>query len=272
MDLTTATPAEIDTALAEIWSRYYVAAITAEMADSRLTRHRVGMNRADAGEFGYSRSTYSDAEEARLDAAREAAEEAARVIMRETRPFDAEFSRRGGWTRAYLVKNNGGHVHSTMMCKTCFPTTQFGWLTQMSDHSEAEIVELAGMSACSVCYPSAPRIGRNQLELPADVAAREARQSEKAARAAAKAEKAIKNPDGTPLRGRWGVIETKVSAWRELVGNLADVELYGYGPRDADNARIIAAIAADYGVSVASVQDMAISKAAAKVKRDRANR
>ena len=29
------------------------------------------------------------------------------------------------WTRAFLVINSNGHVHSSMDCNTCFPTTRY---------------------------------------------------------------------------------------------------------------------------------------------------
>lgn len=71
-------------------------------------------------------------------------------------PLNDEFQARGGWTRAFLVTNSGGHVHSSMGCSTCFPTTSYHWVTDFSGHDEDEIVEAAGERACTVCYPSAP--------------------------------------------------------------------------------------------------------------------
>jgi len=67
-----------------------------------------------------------------------------------------------GWTRAYLVTNSNGHIHSSMACSTCNrgnDATQFAWVTDFSDHNEAEIVAAAGWRACSVCYPTAPVVG-----------------------------------------------------------------------------------------------------------------
>lgn len=70
--------------------------------------------------------------------------------------LDDEYDRRGGWTRAFIVRGNDGHIHSSMKCRTCRWNTQFGWLPQYSGRTEAEIVEDAGRMACTVCYPSAP--------------------------------------------------------------------------------------------------------------------
>lgn len=59
-----------------------------------------------------------------------------------------------GWTRAYLVP--GGHIHSSMQCSSCYPSTQYSWLTSLSGADEAEIIEYAKEVACTVCYPDAP--------------------------------------------------------------------------------------------------------------------
>lgn len=85
------------------------------------------------------------------------------------------------WTRAFLVTNSNGHVHSSMGCNTCFDTTRYQWLVQYSNDDENTIVEDAGEDACTVCYPSAP----------ADVLNRPSRivTEDKIAKAKAKAER-----------------------------------------------------------------------------------
>jgi hypothetical protein len=137
------------------------------------------------------------------------------------RPLDAEFERRGGWNRAWLVLNTGGHVHRTTACRTCFPSTRFAWLTQLSGHSETEIVEQAGETACTECYPSAPVDVRNRasrLKTPEQIT----REAEKAARAKVKAAKAITTPDGKPLCTKgYGQIETEVTARRSYADAVA---------------------------------------------------
>jgi len=73
--------------------------------------------------------------------------------------LDAEYT---GWTRAFLVTNSNGHVHSSMNCSTCNrngKATTFAWVTDFSDHDEAQIVAAAGWRACTVCYPTAPVVG-----------------------------------------------------------------------------------------------------------------
>ncbi len=88
------------------------------------------------------------------------------------------------WTRAFLVINSNGHVHSSMDCSTCFSTTRYNWLIQYSNDDEKTIVEDAGQDACTVCYPSAP----------ADVLNRPSRivTADKIAKAQAKAERDAK--------------------------------------------------------------------------------
>lgn len=67
--------------------------------------------------------------------------------------LDAEYE---GWSRFFIVKNTNGHIHSSMDCSTCYPTTVFGWLPQLSGLTEADAVEEWGGILCSVCFPSAP--------------------------------------------------------------------------------------------------------------------
>lgn len=91
------------------------------------------------------------------------------------------------WTRAFLVINSNGHVHSSMDCSTCFATTRYNWLVQYSNDDEKTIVEDAGQDACTVCYPSAP----------ADVLNRPSRivTADKIAKAQAKAERDAKKAE-----------------------------------------------------------------------------
>jgi hypothetical protein len=61
-----------------------------------------------------------------------------------------------GWSRFFLVTSSSGHIHSSMHCSTCRPTTTFGWMPQLSGKTEAEAVETCGPTLCSVCFPEAP--------------------------------------------------------------------------------------------------------------------
>jgi len=59
------------------------------------------------------------------------------------------------WTDTFSIRVPSGHNHSSMECSTCYPTTQFRWLPQLSGLTEAEAVAEHGSVLCSVCYPSA---------------------------------------------------------------------------------------------------------------------
>ncbi len=92
------------------------------------------------------------------------------------------------WTRAFLVTNNNGHVHSSMGCNTCFDTTRYEWLIQYSNDDEKTIVEDAGQDACTICYPSAPAevLNRPSRIVTADKVAKAKAQAERDAKREAK--------------------------------------------------------------------------------------
>ena len=103
------------------------------------------------------------------------------------------------WTRAFLVVNNNGHVHSSLNCSTCFPTTRYQWLIQYSNDDENTIVEDAGQDACTICYPSAPAevLNRPSRIVTAD---KVAKAEAKAYRDAKKAEKIAKEKANAPTK------------------------------------------------------------------------
>lgn len=78
---------------------------------------------------------------------------------------DAEFARRGGWTRKFLVTSSSGHLHQDMDCTTCRPTTTYGWWPELSGLTEAEAIEALGDRAdalCSLCFPTAPVLSKRK--------------------------------------------------------------------------------------------------------------
>lgn len=188
------------------------------------------------------------------------------------KPLNEEFIRRGGWTRAFLVTNANGHVHKNTHCDTCFTTTQFAWMVQASGMDEATIVDMAGEGACTRCYPTAPVLpsfGRkNQFEEPEKAAAREERAVAKKAREAKAIATGITKPDGTPLKGDWGVLKTERSAQIELVNNMVMTRGWGYQDKPEVNARIIDALAWKRNQPVAEVEAEIEIKVAAKLKKD----
>lgn len=60
------------------------------------------------------------------------------------------------WNRFFLVTNADGHIHSSLRCSTCHPTTSFVWLPELSGLTEADAVAAYGPKLCSVCFPTAP--------------------------------------------------------------------------------------------------------------------
>ena len=128
------------------------------------------------------------------------------------------------WTRAFLVINSNGHVHSSMDCSTCFPTTRYQWLIQYSNDDEATIVEDAGKDACTICYPSAPAevLNRASRIVTADKVAKAAAKAERDAKKAARIAKEKANAPTasgeflTYKEGKWTrVIKTERSAVTE---------------------------------------------------------
>ena len=135
------------------------------------------------------------------------------------------------WTRAFLVLASNGHVHSSLDCSTCFPTTRYQWLIQYSNDDEATIVDDAGQDACTICYPSAPAetLNRPSRIVTADKIAKAQAKAEREAKKAAKLakEKAdAPTASGEPLavpssysRGGFEYIRTErtaVSEWNNL--------------------------------------------------------
>ena len=163
------TPVEIDTALAALYQHLYTAqdrqalwndsVETAYRNMSRSYRSRPSvaevqeaLSQVLAGELtGYYADRMREAHE-RVNGFQQEIDNLKGQIM----DYEDEYRARGGWTRAFLVTNGNGHVHSSMACSTCFPTTRYHWVTSLSDHDETEVVEAAGERACTVCYPSAP--------------------------------------------------------------------------------------------------------------------
>ena len=162
------TPVEIDTKLAEVYGRRFT-----------LVMRRVHLLES-------AKHAYTDRRRDELKAQAEALLPEIEKLDAELRPLEAQYT---GWTRAFVVPE--GHVHRSMNCSTCYPTTAFGWVTDMSGSTEAEIIEAAGSRACTVCYPNAP------VDAPAgrifhatEVAAQAAREERAAKKAAADAKKA----------------------------------------------------------------------------------
>lgn len=126
-----------------------------------------------------------DEEQARIDAATFEIE----YLRAEAEPFHEVYDQHR-WSRFFLVLNVNGHIHSSTSCSTCFVTTDFGWLTDLSGLTEAEAVASHGEILCSVCFPSAPVEWTNGTS-NADKEAKAERAAAKAERLAKKTAKAL---------------------------------------------------------------------------------
>ena len=95
------------------------------------------------------------------------------------------------WSRFYLVVGTGqGHIHKDMDCHSCYQSTQYMWLPELSGDTEEDAVQAEGEILCTFCYPTAPvawceGIGRRTKE------AKDAAAAVKAERQAAKAAKSL---------------------------------------------------------------------------------
>ena len=254
---------------------------------------------------GYGSWRFDDAEKKIADAqARiEIAQAKIAEIQREkVDPIDAEYERRGRWSRFFLVSSSaGGHVHSSTNCSSCNYRTSFYWLTDESGKSEEEIVERAGDGACTVCYPSAPVVDKrnprpNPFERPEVTAARKQREEEKAARDEQKRIKGIFAEDGSVLREaplyrpdgsvqyRGSEFKTERGAELRAVEHLSNLlwrQEYNRGQDisgreksmsdhqdEATQQIIYEALARKRGQTVEEIEELIKQKAAAKFKRD----
>ena len=231
LDLTTATPAQIDTAWAEAIAPLYARIASAEHRIASCDRHLEML--AESGRDSLYGNSKEDIEAKREEAVAERIAVFAELAIVES-PFNIEYDARGGWTRAHLVDNTNGHVHSSRHCNTCFSTTSYYWVTALSGLTQDEIADEAGERACTVCYPNAPVNKPSRVFTPAEKASqadRDARAAKREAKAVQTALKAITTPDGSPLRlkGAYSSIKTLASAKQEFnraVSNVHDMDRY----------------------------------------------
>lgn len=142
----------------------------AELADGTLYYQCKTFTRGDEGywiktgpePFARRAATLSDAVElldadaaplARLAEATDAAHAAAAAV----RSHEQRYT---GWPRFFLVTSSAGHVHRSMHCSTCNPTTTYAPVVSLSGSTDADAVAELGETLCTVCFPDAPVDGR----------------------------------------------------------------------------------------------------------------
>lgn len=243
-DLRAASPAEIDTVLAELDYERFVA-------DTRCRQYLKAAH--DARNYvHYDWRTRTRTKRPDLDKAEKmeelAAEQELIVSQKldEMAPLQDEFFRRGGWTRAFLVVTKGiGHVHSSQSCHTCYPTTQFHWVTAYSGKDEDQVVEDAGERACTICYPSAPVevLSRTTKIYSPDEQEKMAARAEREAKRAAKDALAVRDPETGKV-----LFKTERGATNEIAQKLDAYLRYENDEYLAKAAKISLAVAAKRGV------------------------
>ena len=258
------TPIEIDTALAELYDKQYDLRVSIMSAQESVA---------------FYEKYYPNNERSKADAVTRV-----ELLMEKLTGIKAEIAEieklYTGWTRAFLVSNANGHIHSTMSCATCFPTTRFLWLPNLSGEDKMKIAELAGESACTVCYPDAPSeyfLRKSQLEDPKKVQAREEREAKKKERDAKKLLTGITNPDGTPLvireRRYSNTIKTERTAQTWAVDNVYWTTQYAdkdwlvaeVEERKQNHEIVLAALAHKRGTSVEEQRALVAMKANKKL-------
>jgi hypothetical protein len=211
VNLTTATPVEIDTVLYDLWGKQQdvemriagyrrseaetYATIQKIKNGARLVQYRTAL---DGIELMEQLNLLNDNIEGLK---RELAE-----LETESLPYENEYVARGGWNRVFLAKSVNGHAHNGQNCSTCHNgefRTQFAWLVRYSGQDEADIVADAGERACTTCYPTAPVGAKGTKMFTPDEEeaqrAREEREAERARKAKEVADKSITTPEGEKL-------------------------------------------------------------------------
>lgn len=291
MDVTTATPVEIDTKLNDLYNdlaravnRQATALIQIHQAvgddtSYRKTKHDLTHEQAIAKAELQAASDNDWLGSARkgLEALIEA-QAGMKQITDQIDPLEAEYSRRP-WSRAWLVTSSVGHVHRNKSCSTCNIRTSYALMFMFSGQTEAQIVDAAGERACTVCYPTAPAEILNrptQMFTPDEVekqAARAARAAAKAARDAKKIANAL-TADGSELKvtdahGSRQFFQTERAATTWMVQDKGYHQWLDYSISTEANETIIAAIATKHGKTVEEVTAEIDTKVAKWVKRNR---
>jgi hypothetical protein len=94
--------------------------------------------------------------EARLAQVHEVQDPKIEAIKAELAPFNAEYERRGGWSRFILV--SGGHLHrDPAWCGSLTPgKTQVCLMAEASGMDADAVVAKYDYTACTKCFPDAP--------------------------------------------------------------------------------------------------------------------
>lgn len=260
-------------------------------AEDRLTRLGLGIQSLErelavaehqAAGYGVTRKVRSVQEiTSLLDAARNEMT----AVAYQARQLDDEYTRRGGWSRYYLVED--GHLHYDVSDSRCsrIPTTRHYWMTEFSGTAPKLVIAKAGERVCTTCFPDAPvapRPGHPRFMTPAEAHAAALREQAARDRAARKAAQ-ITNPDGTELYvpgavadaadDRTDLVKTERAASNRALQAAGDLAFYGttHPSAPAWIATVdlcVAALAHRRGVGEQAVRDEVNAKVAKKARRE----
>lgn len=255
-NITTATPAEIDTELNTLSYAYAIAEARADQYSKLITS-------IEDGKDGWDKKYSLPRHQATLDSYITEMER----LYPQIAELNDEFDRRGGWTRAFLAVTNGGggHVHRNRSCVSCYPTTQYAWMTTFSGLDEDQIVDAAGERACTYCYPSAPVevLNRPTQMFTPDEEAAQARKAELAAKKEAAARAAVRHA----ITGEV-MFKTERAARNEISRLLGNAEMYDDAEDRALALGYIIHLANHLGVDAKEMSDELQAKAAAKYRKE----
>lgn len=283
--LVESTPRDIDNQLSELWNELHTY-------NERRSLIQIDIRRMEQDTHIFYTQEAIDRRKERLAETEAKIEE----LLDKTAPLEAEHRRRGGWSRYFRVISSGqGHVHASMNCHTCYPTTIYSWLPDLSGRGQEEAVDDYGSEMCSICFPNVLSHPSYQTRGRIEEERRARLDTERAERDRIKTAKEIKNPDGTPLviNSRWReVIRTAVTAERTLVDYLCELQSW-YSPENIeeqaaeasdpqgtktrleqtrqaiieDTHKLIDALAHKKGLPVNEIKEQANRKATAKIRR-----
>jgi hypothetical protein len=257
---------ETDTALADLYTKESAEQMRAH-SDIEALRRTVGQNRdyrtqAWSGSLNeaFVRPTneWAAREHDRFMASYNGHLATLAEIQTAMAPLTAVY-RANGWNRFFLVQD--GHIHSSMNCSTCYVTTRFSWLPELSGLTEADAVEAYGEILCSICFPSAPVAWCNGRS-KASIAAETAKAAEKAERDAKKAAKQL-FADGRSIKVPHDRIATIAAAKMWLTESQTWRDGHLSYPAEAI-AEVADALADRLGITAEQVMSDAVRRAKAR--------
>lgn len=189
--------------------------------------------------------------------------------------LNAEYARRGGWSRYYLV--DGGHLHYDVSGSRCsrIPSTTHYWMTEFSGTAPKLVIAKAGERVCTTCFPEAPVAPRpnHPRFMTLTEAERAAHAEAKARKAAAKKAAQITNPEGDELIVDGRQVKTERAAWNLAMQEATSLAWYGESHPSAGEWRrdidlCLEALAHRRNVVVHDLYAELNAKVAKKVKKD----